>query len=85
MEMVSTQSVKPDTDDGLIFFSESLSSIFDDVPITHGDPEYPFLYDSKYGPLSLRLTTTRSWEEQLKFSHFVWSVSRFSTKQFYQY
>lgn len=61
-------------DDELQYFQDSLGSIFDDVVVSHGEPGGELVYDSVHGQLSLRLTTTSSWEELLKFSHFIWEV-----------
>lgn len=75
------QEVEIDDDQDLTYFSESLASIFDDIPVCNGDAEHPYIYESIYGVLPLRLTATMSWEEQLKFSHFVWRV-RQKTRQY---
>ena len=56
------------------YFEDSLSSIFDDVTVAHGVPGDTIVYDSIHGPITLHLTKTDTWEEQLKFSHFLWNV-----------
>lgn len=58
----------------LDYFEESLSSIFDDIVVSHGSPGEHVTHETQnYGTFKLRLTQPSTWEEQLCFSHFLWN------------
>lgn len=76
MSETSYQEHDSSVDVDLEYFADALATLFDDIPVSHGEPGRPFFYETEsWGSIALQLTVTESWEEQLKFSHFIWRVS----------
>ncbi|BFZ63825.1 hypothetical protein YB2330_004957 [Saitoella coloradoensis] len=65
-----TPSPEPET-----LFEEALSTIFNDIQLSHGEPGNDFIYHHpQHGDITLRLSSP-SWEQISLFAHFVWSSS----------
>ncbi|ODQ50792.1 hypothetical protein SAICODRAFT_9443 [Saitoella complicata NRRL Y-17804] len=56
-------------------FEDALTTIFNDVQLSHGEPGKDFIYHHpQYGDIKLRLSSP-SWDHIPLFAHFLWSSS----------